>query len=37
MYIIIFDRGGIGYGLAKALLEENNEVLVLEHNADVCE
>jgi trk system potassium uptake protein TrkA len=37
MYIIIVGGGRVGYYLAKALLDEGHEVLVLEKNADVTE
>ena len=36
MYVVIFDRGGMGYTLAKTLLDEGHEVLILEKSADVC-
>ncbi len=37
MYIIIVGGGRVGYYLAKSLLEEGDEVLVVEKNAAVCE
>ena len=37
MYIIIVGCGRIGYYLAKALLDEGHEVLVVEKNASFCE
>ena len=37
MYIIIVGGGEIGYHLAKALLDEGHEVLVLEKSAEVTE
>jgi len=37
MYIIIVGGGRIGYYLAKALLDEGHEVLVVEKKANVCE
>ena len=41
MYIIIVGGGQVGYYLAKALIDEDHEVLVLEKNADrgefICE
>ena len=37
MYIIVVGGGRIGYYLAKALLDEGHEVLVVEKNATICE
>jgi trk system potassium uptake protein TrkA len=37
MYAVIFGGGRIGYPLAKTLLSEGHEVLVLERNADISE
>jgi trk system potassium uptake protein TrkA len=37
MYIIIVGGGRVGYYLARALLDEGHEVLVLEKNAEVTE
>ena len=37
MYIIIIGGGRVGYYLAKALLDEGHEVLILEKNPTVCE
>ena len=37
MYIIIVGGGRIGYYLAKALLDEGHEVLIVEKEANVCE
>ena len=37
MYIIVIGGGRIGYYLAKALLDEGHEVLVVEKNATICE
>ena len=37
MYIIIVGGGRIGYYLAKALLDEGHEVLMVEKKANVCE
>ena len=37
MYAVIFGGDRIGYSLAKTLLSEGHEVLVLEQNADICE
>jgi trk system potassium uptake protein TrkA len=37
MYIIIVGGGRVGYYLAKALLDEGHEVLILEKNPTVCE
>jgi trk system potassium uptake protein TrkA len=37
MYIIIIGGGRVGYYLAKALLKEGHEVLVIEENPVVCE
>jgi len=37
MYIIIIGGGRLGYYLAKALLNEEHEVLIVEKNATVCE
>ena len=37
MYIIIVGGGRVGYYLAKALLDEGHEVLVVEKKANVCE
>ncbi len=36
MYIIIVGGGRVGYYLAKALLEEDHEVLIIEQNPNVC-
>ena len=37
MYIIIVGGGGVGYYLAKALLEEGHEILIIEQNRSICE
>jgi len=37
MYIIVVGGGKIGYHLAKALLDEGHEVLVLEKSAEQTE
>jgi trk system potassium uptake protein TrkA len=37
MYIIIVGGGGVGYYLAKALLEEGHEVLIIEQNPAIAE
>ena len=37
MYIIVVGGGRIGYYLAKALLDEGHEVLLVEKNATICE
>ena len=37
MYIIIVGGGRVGYYLAKALLDEGHEVLIIEKNATICE
>jgi len=37
MYIIIVGGGRVGYYLAKALLDEGHEVLVVEKNATICD
>ena len=37
MYIIIVGGGGVGYYLARALLQEGHEVLIIEKNAPTCE
>ncbi|MFQ6121751.1 MAG: potassium channel family protein [Dehalococcoidales bacterium] len=37
MYIIIVGGGRVGYYLARALLNEGHEVLILEKNATICE
>ena len=37
MYIIIVGGGNVGHYLARALLEEGHEVLILEKRADKCE
>jgi trk system potassium uptake protein TrkA len=37
MYIIIVGGGGVGYYLAKALLEEDHEVLIIEQNPAIAE
>lgn len=37
MYIIISGGGRVGYYLAKALLEEKHEVLIIEENQEVCD
>jgi len=37
MYIIIVGGGRVGYYLAKALLDEGHEVLIIEKNARFCE
>ena len=37
MYIIVIGGGRVGYYLAKALLDEGHEVLVVEKNASFCE
>jgi len=36
MYIIVVGGGRVGYYLAKALLEEGHEVLIVEQNPNVC-
>ena len=37
MYIIVVGGGRVGYYLAKALLDEGHEVLIIEKNATLCE
>ncbi len=37
MYIIVVGGGRVGYYLAKALLDEGHEVLIMEKNARFCE
>jgi len=37
MYIIIIGGGRLGYYLARALLDEGHEVLIIEKNASFCE
>jgi len=37
MYIIIVGGGRVGYYLARALLDEGHEVLIIEKNAPICE
>ena len=37
MYIIIVGGGRVGFYLAKGLLEENHEVLIIEQNPAICE
>jgi len=37
MYIIVVGGGRLGYYLAKALLDEGHEVLIVEKNAIICE
>ena len=37
MYIIVVGGGRLGYYLAKALLDEGHEVLIIEKNATFCE
>ncbi|MFC1915792.1 potassium channel family protein [Chloroflexota bacterium] len=37
MYIIIIGGGRVGYYLARALLDEGHEVLIIEKNASFCE
>jgi len=37
MYIIVVGGGRVGYYLAKALLDEGHEVLIIEKNATFCE
>ena len=37
MYIIIVGGGRVGYYLARALLEEGHEILIIEKNARFCE
>ena len=37
MYIVIVGGGGVGYYLAKALLEEGHEVLIIEQNRSIYE
>ena len=37
MYIVIVGGGRVGYYLAKALLEEGHEVLIIEQNHIICE
>ena len=36
MYVIIVGCGRVGYYLAKALLDEGHEILVIEKNATIC-
>ncbi|MCD6523118.1 MAG: NAD-binding protein [Candidatus Diapherotrites archaeon] len=36
MYIIIVGAGRLGYHLAKTLLEEDHDVVIVDKNADVC-
>jgi trk system potassium uptake protein TrkA len=37
MYIVIVGGGRVGYYLAKALLEEEHEILIIEQNHVICE
>jgi trk system potassium uptake protein TrkA len=37
MYIIVVGGGRVGYYLARALLEEGHEVLIMEKQANICE
>ncbi len=37
MYIIIIGGGRLGYYLAKTLLDEGHEVVIIEKEADICE
>ncbi len=37
MYIIIIGAGRVGYYLARALLDEGHEALIIEKNSSVCE
>ena len=37
MYIIVIGGGRVGYYLARALLEEGHEVLIMEKDAKICE
>jgi trk system potassium uptake protein TrkA len=37
MYIIVVGGGGVGYYLAKALLEEGHEILIIEQNPAICD
>ena len=37
MYIIVVGGGRVGYYLAKGLLEEKHEVLIIEKDAKICE
>ncbi len=37
MYIIVVGGGRVGYYLAKALLDEGHEVLLVEKNAAICQ
>jgi trk system potassium uptake protein TrkA len=37
MYIIVVGGGRVGYYLAKGLLDEKHEVLVVEKDANICE
>jgi len=37
MYIVIVGGGRVGYYLAKALLEEGHEILIIEQNPAICE
>src|SRR5271157_3467421 len=37
MYIVIVGGGRVGYYLAKALLEEGHEILIIEQNRIICE
>ncbi len=37
MYIIVIGGGRVGYYLARELLEEGHEVLVIERNASICD
>jgi len=37
MYIIVIGGGRVGYYLARALLEEEHEVLIVEKDAKICE
>ena len=37
MYMVVIGGGRVGYYLAKALLDEGHEVLVIEKNAAICE
>ena len=37
MYIVVIGGGRLGYYLAKALLDEDHEVLIIEKDAPICE
>ena len=36
MYVIIIGGGRVGYHLARALIEQDHEVLIIEKNANYC-